>query len=91
MVNAVTPSRVDRAAALEQWADAVDPADLRPADTDALRRIDELAQQRDDLDVDLAESVGAARAAHRSWSEIGAMLGVSKQAAQRKYGSKAPT
>jgi hypothetical protein len=90
MVNAVTPSRADRAAALEQWADAVDPADLRPADTDALRRIAELAQQRDDLDVDLAESVGAARAAHRSWSEIGVMLGVSKQAAQRKYGSKAP-
>jgi transposase len=27
--------------------------------------------------------------AHRSWSEIGAMLGVSKQAAQRKYGDKA--
>jgi hypothetical protein len=32
--------------------------------------------------------VRAARSAHRSWSEIGAMLGVTKQAAQRKYGSK---
>ncbi len=83
-------SRAERATALEKWAEAVDPADLRVADTEALRRIAELAQQRDDLDVDLAESVQAARAANRSWSEIGAMLGVSKQAAQRKYGSKAP-
>jgi len=29
-----------------------------------------------------------ARDARCSWSEIGAMLGVSKQAAQRKYGTK---
>ena len=84
-----TPSRSGRA--LERWADSVDAADLRVADTEALRRIAELAQQRADLDADLAKSVDAARAAHRSWSEIGAMLGVSKQAAQRKYGSKAPT
>ena len=42
------------------------------------------------MDEELTESVHAARAAKRSWSEIGAMLGVSKQAAQRKYGSKAP-
>ena len=30
----------------------------------------------------------ADRVESRSWSEIGAMLGVSKQAAQRKYGRK---
>ena len=85
----MTKSRAERAAALEAWADAVDPADLREADTDSLRHIAELAQQRDQVDSELAESVRAARAAHRSWSEIGAMLGVSKQAAQRKYGTKA--
>lgn len=90
MVDAMTTSRADRATALEEWADGVDPADLRLADTGALSRIAELAQLRDDLDADLAESVRAARTAHRSWSEIGAMLGVSKQAAQRKYGAKAP-
>ncbi|MCZ7629944.1 MAG: hypothetical protein M5U19_13255 [Microthrixaceae bacterium] len=49
-----------------------------------MRHIAELAQQRDQVDAKLAESVRAARAAHRSWSEIGAMLGVSKQAAQRR-------
>lgn len=81
-------SRSERAAALEKWADTVDPKDLRRADTDSLRHVAELAQLRDAVDFELAESVRAARKAKRSWSEIGAMLGVSKQAAQRKYGSK---
>jgi hypothetical protein len=90
MVETVTKSRAERAAALEAWADSVDPADLRVADTDSLRHIAELAQQRDHVDTELAKSVMAARAANRSWSEIGAMLGVSKQAAQRKYGTKTP-
>lgn len=86
----MTKTRAERAAALEAWADRVDPADLRTAATDALRHIAELAQQRDDVDAELTQTVRAARADHRSWSEIGAMLGVSKQAAQRKYGTKTP-
>jgi hypothetical protein len=90
MVEAMTKSRAERAAALEAWAETVEPADLRDAATGSLRHIAELAQQRDQVDSELAESVRAARAAHRSWSEIGAMLGVSKQAAQRKYGTKTP-
>ncbi len=90
MVVAMTKTRAERAAALEAWADAVDPAELRSVDTEALRHIAELAQQRDDVEAELAQTVRAARAARRSWSEIGAMLGVSKQAAQRKYGTKAP-
>ena len=89
-MDAMTKTRAERAAALEAWADTVDPADLRSADTEALRHIAELAQQRDDVDAELTQTVHAARAAHRSWSEIGAMLGVSKQAAQRKYGTKTP-
>ncbi len=89
-VPTMTKTRAERAAALETWADAVDPADLRSADTDALRHIAELTQQRDDVDAELTQTVHAARAAHRSWSEIGAMLGVSKQAAQRRYGTKTP-
>lgn len=83
-------TRAQRATALDSWADAVDPADLRAADTESLRLIAELAQRRDRVDAELAETVQAARASHRSWSEIGAMLGVSKQAAQRKYGTKMP-
>ena len=88
MVETMNKSRGERAAALEAWAETVEPGDLRAADTAALRRIAELAQQRDQVDSELAESVREARAKKRSWSEIAAMLGVSKQAAQRKYGAK---
>lgn len=85
----MTRSRAEQAAALERWADAVEPGDLRVADTDALRTIAELIDQRRHVDTELTRAVRSARTAHRSWSEIGTMLGVSKQAAQRKYGDKA--
>lgn len=85
MVDTMSTARADRASALEAWADRVDTADLVPAETEALRAIAELAEQRDGVDAAIIEAVRSARAAHRSWSEIGAMLGVSKQAAQRKY------
>lgn len=77
-----------RAKALEEWADRAGAADLRLADTEALRTIAELIERRKGVDEELTEAVRSARLAHCSWSEIGAMLGVSKQAAQRKYGSK---
>jgi hypothetical protein len=91
MVDAMSRSRTDRAAALEKWADEVDPADLELADTTALRTIAELAEARQELDDKITDAVRSARQCNRSWSEIGAMLGVSKQAAQRKYGSKVAT
>lgn len=84
-----TRTRADQAAPLERWADAVEPEDLRIANTNALRAIAELVDQRHHVDTELTRAVRSARSAHRSWSEIGAMLGVSKQAAQRKYGDKA--
>ncbi len=77
-----------RAKALEDWADRVDPAELRYADTEVLRKIAALAQRRSEVEDDLIAAVRSARRAQRTWSEIGAMLGVSKQAAQRKYVSK---
>jgi hypothetical protein len=81
-------TRAQRAAALERWADEVDADDLVEAQTAALRTIAELAEQRDDIDSALLAAIRDARNADRSWSEIGAMLGVSKQAAQRKYAAK---
>ena len=81
----MSTTRAARAKALEKWADEVDAEELVVADTAALRAIAELAQRRGELDAALVEAVRSARAAERSWSEIGAMLGVSKQAAQRKY------
>ena len=84
----MTKSRAERAEALEEWAERADANDLRIADTDALRTISELVERRAEVDEELTEAVRSARRAHRSWSEIGAMLGVSKQAAQRRYASK---
>lgn len=87
-MDRVSKSRAERAKALEDWADRVEASDLKEADTEALRTIAELAERRDVVEEELTEAVRSARQAHRSWSEIGTMLGVSKQAAQRKYGSK---
>jgi predicted ATP-dependent protease len=81
-------TRAERARALEEWAERVESSDLKEADTEALRTIAELAERRDEVESELTEAVRSARQANRSWSEIGTMLGVSKQAAQRKYGAK---
>jgi hypothetical protein len=90
MVDAMTKSsRADKAAALERWADQVAADELVVADTSALRQLAQLAERREVLDGEVTEAVHAARRANRSWSEIGTMLGVSKQAAQRKYGRHA--
>lgn len=86
MVDEVSTTRAARTKALEEWADMVDAEDLVVADTESLRTIAELAEQRGELDAALVEAVRSARRADRSWSEIGTMLGVSKQAAQKKYG-----
>ncbi len=81
----MSPTRAERAVALERWADRVHTHDLVAADTEPLRAIAELVEQRDDIDAALLEAVRAARFGNRSWSEIAAMLGVSKQAAQQRY------
>ena len=72
-------------------ADDVEPDDLVAVDTSVLRQLAQLADQRAELDNAVTEAVRAARRAHRSWSEIGAMLGVSKQAVQRKYNRRVPS
>ncbi len=84
----MSSTRKERAANLERWADDVDSSDLREVDTDALRQIADLVDQRRHVDDELDAAVRAARNAQRPWSEIGAMLGVTKQAAQRKYANK---
>ena len=88
MVDAMTTTRAQRTAALERWAEHVKADDLIEADTSALRHIVELVERREDVDNALLDAIRTARGADRSWSEIGAVLGVSKQAAQRKYATK---
>ena len=83
-----TLSRAQRAANLERWAANVDTEELVTLDTSELQRVANVVERRDALDAELTEAVVAARNAGRSWSEIATMLGVSKQAAQRKYAAK---
>lgn len=80
-----TSRRADKATALERWADTVNSDDLTVVDTTALKAVMKLADQRATVESQLNAAVSAARAGGHSWSEIGLMLGVSKQAAQRKY------
>ncbi len=84
----MTTTRAKRAEALEHWAVDVDTEDLVEANTASLRTIAELVERRDEVDTALLDAIRRARKAQRSWSEIGVMLGVSKQAAQRKYADK---
>lgn len=81
-----TKSRAEKAARLERWAEGVSSEETVSVDTDALRHLAQLADQRTSLESDLREAAIAARRSDRTWAEIGAMLGVSKQAAQRKCG-----
>jgi hypothetical protein len=85
VVDEMSTTRAARAKAIEVWADKAEQGDLVIADTESLRAIAELTERRKELDAALIEAVRAARRSDRSWPEIGAMLGVSKQAAQRKY------
>ena len=78
----------ERAEAFEAWADSVHPADLEPADTRALQTITRLTDLRKEIEAAIFGAVCEARRTGHTWSEIGVMLGVSKQAAQQRYGSK---
>jgi hypothetical protein len=90
MVEAVNKAdRAKKLEAFERWADRVDADDLVVVDTSALRALMQLSEQRTAVEAQLVEAVRQARADQHSWSEIGLMLGVSKQAAQRKYGRAA--
>jgi hypothetical protein len=61
----MTATRAERASALEQWADQVEPDQLRVADTEALRAIAELVDQRQHVDTELTQALRSARRAHR--------------------------
>ena len=82
------PTRLARAEALGEWADVVDPGALVEVDTAVLQDLGQLAAKRDALESDVRAAVEEARRSKKSWSEIGAMLGVSKWAVQRKYSTR---
>lgn len=72
---------------VEAWADTVDPRNLQEVPIGELRAITSLADTIHEAEAALASAVDRARHDGRSWSQIGTALGVSKQAAQQRYGT----
>lgn len=55
------------------------------APDDALHRLEDLADQRRDMEFEIEEAVADARSAGASWSQVGATLGLTRQGAQQRY------
>jgi tRNA A37 N6-isopentenylltransferase MiaA len=73
---------------VEDWLDSLDPATDPASDAADLRRIGTALEDVETTERELAEAVAAARKAGRSWSVIGMVLGISKQAAQQRFGQR---
>lgn len=61
----------------------------RPHHTHTLALLASLADQRAEVEDALSESVTRARLNGYSWAQIAGALGVTRQAAQKRYGGKA--
>jgi hypothetical protein len=84
-----TREELDQAAAdAERWLDEMDPTELDDpaADSTSLRRIGFALDAVASSENELAEAVRLARDDGRSWNDIAAVLGISRQAAQKRYG-----
>ena len=72
---------------VEAWLDTLDPVAMNARDASHFRRILKARQSVRDAHEELHAAVRAARAAGDSWTVIGVALGVSKQAAQQRFGA----
>lgn len=68
------------------WLDTLDPASTEVEDTEDLRRIGRAIHDIAKAEDELRTAVDRARAGGNSWAMIGLVLGVSKQAAQQRFG-----
>lgn len=75
----------------EAWLDSLDPKALASPDSDGsdLRAIGEALRATAANDLMLVDRVAEARANGRTWTQIAAVLGVSKQAARERFGEPA--
>lgn len=72
----------------EAWLEALDPEALTSPGSDGsdLREIAETLHAVAIIDLALADKVGKARQNGRTWTQIAAVLGVTKQAARERFG-----
>jgi len=75
----------------EAWLDSLDPKALASPDSevDDLREIGDALRAVALSDLTLADQVAKARNNGRTWTQIAAVLGVSKQAARERFGEPA--
>lgn len=75
----------------EAWLNSLDPEAIASPDSDAsdLRAIGDALRAVAASDLSLADQVAKARANGRTWTQIAAVLGVSKQAARERFGEPA--
>jgi hypothetical protein len=76
---------------IEAWLDSLDPKALASPDSDGsdLYAIGEALRAVAVNDLILADQVAKARANGRTWTQIAAVLGVTKQAARERFGEPA--
>lgn len=87
-----TRAQLEQAVAeTEAWLETLDPEALAPPDSDGedLRAIAEALHAVATVDLALADKVAKARAHGRTWTQIAAVLGVTKQAARERFGEPA--
>lgn len=76
---------------IEELLETVDLSTLEVEDPADLRRIGMAKHALRDAEAELRAAVAASRASGRSWGYIGLVLGISKQAAQQRFGGSAST
>ena len=84
-----TPAQLHQAALdAERWLESLDPAAISSPEADAsdLRRIGRAVVDGARMEAELGEAVAGARANGRSWGQIAAILGVSRQSARERFG-----
>ncbi len=72
---------------IEELLETVDLSTLEVEDPADLRRIGLAKHALRDAEAELRAAVAASRASGRSWGYIGLVLGISKQAAQQRFGA----
>lgn len=85
-----TRKQLEQAAADAQaWLDSLDPDTTPAEDISDLAAIGTALSKVAEAESDIEAAVATARANGRSWPRIALVLGISKQAAQQRYGASA--
>lgn len=84
-------TKIDEAAAAQEWLDQLDPNDpgVKVRDGRWLRQVREAADAAASAEDALRAAVAEARERGEPWGTIGMVLGVSRQAAQQRFGKGA--